>query len=199
MPNHLVVEDFPYTADELAERCDVIIMSDIPADSFLLPSAVFVRGERRPNRLAAIAEFVRRGGGLVMVGGYMSFSGFDGHARYGLTPLADVLPVTTLVHDDRIETPEGVVPAVVAEHELLAGVPSEWPFFLGYNRTIAKADATTLMTVGGDPFLVVEEVGQGRSVAFASDCSPHWGSPAFMSWPYYGQFWTRLVNWAAGA
>ncbi|MEY2457554.1 MAG: hypothetical protein QOK06_2659, partial [Acidimicrobiaceae bacterium] len=69
MPNHRVVEGFPYDVDELASSYDVIILSDVPADSFLLPHAVFVGGERRPNRLAVISEFVRRGGGLIMVGG----------------------------------------------------------------------------------------------------------------------------------
>lgn len=198
LPNHLVVEQFPYSAAELRERYDVVILSDIPADSFLLPPAVFVRGERRPNRLASINEFVEGGGGLIMVGGYMSFSGFDGHARYGLTPLAEALPVTMLVHDDRIETPEGVVPVPVAtSHPVLDGLPGEWPYFLGYNRTIAKPDAEVLMTVGEDPFVVVGEFGAGRTAAFASDCSPHWGSPEFMAWPHYGQFWTSLVKWAA--
>ena len=51
------------------------------------------------------------------------------------------------------------------------------------------------MTVGADPFLVVGEHGQGRVGAFASDCSPHWGSPEFMAWPSYAPFWANLIDW----
>ncbi|MDQ1106053.1 glutamine amidotransferase [Nocardioides zeae] len=199
MPNHVAVEGFPYEVEVLREKYDVIVLSDAPADSFLLPHAVFVKGERRPNRLAVIGEFVHQGGGLLMIGGYMSFSGFEGRGRFSLTPLAEVLPVDMLVHDDRIESPEGVVPKPVAAHAVLEGVDEQWPYFLGYNRFGAKADATTLMEVGGDPFLVVGEHGAGRTAAFASDCSPHWGSPEFMAWDDYASFWSQLVAWVGGA
>jgi uncharacterized membrane protein len=88
LPNHLAVEQFPYTAEELQQAYDVVVLSDLPADSLLLPRAVFIDGERRPDRMAALADFVEAGGGLLMVGGYMSFAGFDGKARYGATVLA---------------------------------------------------------------------------------------------------------------
>jgi uncharacterized membrane protein len=199
MPNHIVVEHFPYEASELIEKYDVIILSDVPADSFLLPNAVFVKGERRPNRLSVIAEFVAAGGGLLRVGGYMSFSGFEGRGRFSLTPLADVLPITMLTHDDRIEAPQGVHPTATVEHAIVADIPAEWPYFLGYNRLVAKPEATTVMSVDGDPFLVVDTYGKGRVSAFASDCSPHWGSPEFMAWPSYTAFWTQLVEWTAAS
>ena len=142
---------------------------------------MFVKGERWPNRLAVIADFVRAGGGLLMVGGYMSFSGFEGRGRYSLTPLAQVLPVQMLVHDDRIEAPQGVIPSVDQEHDILSGIEGEWPYLLGYNRFRAKPDASIIMSVDGDPLLVVDGYGAGRVAAFASDCSPHWGSPEFMA------------------
>lgn len=199
LPNHLVPENFPYDVEELRNSYDAIVLSDVPADSFLLPHAVFVKGERRPNRLAGIAEFVRAGGGLLMVGGYMSFSGFEGRARYALTPLAEVLPVSLLVHDDRIEAPEGVEPAVSTEHPILDGLDATWPYFLGYNRLAEKTGREVLLRVGNDPFLVVGTEGEGRVAAFASDCSPHWGSPEFMAWPSYGRFWNQLLDWTASA
>lgn len=198
LPNHAVVERFPYTADELAASYDVVVLSDLPADSLLLPHAVFVQGERRPNRARTIGEFVAGGGGLLMIGGYMSFAGFEGRARYGATPLADTLPVTMARHDDRMETPEGVVPAVVGAHPVLNGLPDEWPYFLGYNQVAAKPGASTVLAIGDDPLLVLGEHGSGRVAAFTSDCSPHWGSPAFMAWPHYGAFWAQLVGHLAG-
>lgn len=197
LPNHRAVEEFPYTLAELQDSYDVVILSDIPADSLLLPRAVFVGGERRPNRLTALADFVRAGGGLLMIGGYMSFAGFDGKARYGGTPLAAVLPVEIARHDDREETPEGVVPSVAGPHAVLDGLPAEWPYFLGYNLVVSKPDAEVLLSVGSAPLLAVTLTGAGRAAAFTSDCAPHWGSPSFMEWDSYGRFWGQLVTWLA--
>jgi uncharacterized membrane protein len=198
MPNHEVPEGFPFEVEELRRDYDAIVLSDVPADSFLLSHAVFVKGERHPNRLAGIGEFVRSGGGLLMIGGYMSFSGFEGRGRYSLTALADVLPVTMGVHDDRMELPEGVEPVAVAPHPALGGQEEAWPYFLGYNRFAAKSGADVLLRAGEDPFLVVDGYGEGRVAAFASDCSPHWGSPEFMSWDGYAPFWNSLIDWTAG-
>ncbi len=44
-----------------------------------------------------------------MIGGYLSFMGIEAKANYKNTVLADVLPVTMLDGDDRVEKPEGVI------------------------------------------------------------------------------------------
>lgn len=198
LPNHRATEDFPWTMDEL-NTYDAVILSDISADTILLHPKTFVQGERTPDRLALLADWVRAGGGLAMIGGYMAFSGFEGRGRFGMTALADVLPVGTLAGDDRIETPAGVTPEVVAEHEILNGISGEWPHFLGYNRITPREGCPVLLQVGKDPFLAVGEFGAGRAVAFASDCSPHWGSPAFLEWEHYARFWDRLMTWVAAS
>ena len=197
--NHVAVEQFPWSTADLAAAYDVVMLSDISADTLQIHPDCFDRGQRTPDRLRVAADFVAQGGGLVMVGGYMSFSGLEGKARYKATPLAEVLPVEMLGHDDRVETPEGVVPVRVAEHEALAGIDGDWPHFLGYNRLRTKPDAAALLDVGPDPMLVVGEYGRGRTAAFASDCSPHWGSPEFMAWEHYGRFWGQLMNWLGEA
>src|SRR6185436_12096923 len=91
-------------------------------------------GELMPNRLATIGDYVRAGGGFAMIGGWMSFGGFHGKAHYAYSPLADLLPVTISPHDDRMETPEGSYPKLACEHTILAGLPRDWPDFLGYNK-----------------------------------------------------------------
>lgn len=197
VPNHLATSQFPSTPGDL-ERYDVVILSDIPADSLLLHPDTFERGRRTPDRLRLLRDFTAAGKGLLMVGGYMSFSGFEGKARYQNTALAEVLPVRMLGHDDRIEAPEGVTPVLTGDHPILSGLGSPWPHFLGYNRLVAKSAQDVLMTVGGDPFLVAAPFGKGRVAAFASDCSPHWGSPEFMAWSGYQPFWNQLVRWLAG-
>lgn len=45
LPSHLVAEEFPSTLDEL-DAYDVVILSDIGANSLLLPPVVFSQGAR---------------------------------------------------------------------------------------------------------------------------------------------------------
>jgi uncharacterized membrane protein len=196
IPNHLAIREFPRDAEGLAAY-DVVILSDIGADTLQLHPDVLEGGRRLADPTRAIAAHVANGGGLLMIGGYMSFSGYDGHARYHNTRLAEVLPVQMLGYDDRIEEPEGVVPMVVRPHEVLDGLPREWPFFLGYNRLRAKDASEVVLATDLDPFLVLGSHGLGRVAAFASDCSPHWGSDAFVGWPGYTRFWSQLVGWLA--
>ena len=196
---HEVSQRFPTTRAEL-DQFDVVILSDIGSNSFLLCDETFLRSEQTVNRLSLLADYVEDGGGLLMVGGYMSFSGIDGRARFQATPLASVLPVTMLNYDDRVETPEGVVATFAApDHPALGGTPPEWPILLGYNQLTAKKDATVIAANGDDALLVVSEIGKGRSVAFASDVAPHWAPPEFMSWPHYPKLWASIVAWAAGS
>jgi len=198
VPNHLATEAFPTSVAELSDY-EVVVLSDIGADTLLLHPDTFVRGKRTPNRLMVIDEWVSSGGGLLMVGGYMSFAGFEGKGRYHATPVESALPVDILGYDDRAERPEGVHPRVeVGDHPVLAGLPGPWPYFLGYNRLTAKTAASVLLAVNDDPFLVVGPRGEGRSAAFASDCSPHWGSPDFIAWEGYAAFWDQLLGWLAG-
>ncbi len=194
--NHEAAQTFPSTLEGLC-KYDVIIFSDIPSDTILLHNDTFVKGLRTPNRLRLIAEYVSQGGGFLMVGGYMSFSGFQAKANYQFTPIAEILPVKLMGMDDRLETPEGVYPKIIKkDHPILAGIPAEWPHFLGYNKLL-PGEGELLMSCQGDPFLSVRQYGKGRVGAFASDCSPHWAPPEFVAWKYYQPFWIQLVEWLA--
>ncbi|AOY76561.1 glutamine amidotransferase [Clostridium formicaceticum] len=194
LPNHYAAEEFPTTLEELG-KYDLVILSDIGANTLLLPNDVFAKGLRIPDRLELIKDYVANGGAFVMVGGYMSFTGIDGKARYGQTAIQDILPVKMLEIDDRVEKPQGVVPEVIKEHPVLEGIPKEWPFFLGYNKTIAEEGAEILATINGDPFIAVKEFGKGKTAVFTSDCAPHWGPEGFVKWEYYDKFWQNLLNW----
>jgi uncharacterized membrane protein len=198
LPNHRAVEEFPRHADTLATY-QAVVLSDIASDTLLLDRTCFVEGLRSVNRLELLRSFVEGGGALLMVGGYMSFAGWEGKAHYARTPLAAVLPVVMSETDDRVEAPEGCLPAVrVAGHAVLRGVSGPWPYLLGYNRLVAKPDADVVLDVGADPLLVLGRFGAGRAAAFASDCSPHWGSREFLAWPYYDRFWRQLTAWLVG-
>lgn len=198
--NHRAMQEFPFSLEEIASY-DLVILSDIGADTLQLPAETvnLEDPQRKPDRLRLLGQFVAQGGGLIMVGGWMSFSGFEGKARYHMTPLADVLPVKMLPYDDRVERCDGFSPIVtMPEHPILGDIDEEWPFFLGYQRLLAKETAQVLMEVDGDPFLTVWTYGKGRVAAFASDCGPHWGSKAFLEWQDYGRFWSQLSLWVAG-
>jgi uncharacterized membrane protein len=197
MPNHEVAQRFPSTVAGL-QQYDVVVISDAPADSFLLHPQTLA-GEIMPNRLKVLGDYIRAGGGFAMIGGWMSYGGFHGKAHYAYSPLADVMPVKIENADDRMETPEGVYPVSGRSHPILAGLPDKWPDFLGYNRFSALRGTTLLAFLEtGDPLLVVDEVGQGRVACFASDILPHWGSPRFQAWKGYVPFWSQLFEWLSG-
>ena len=198
-PNHVAAEKFPDTEDALSEF-DAVVLSDIGSNTLLLPAATFSRAESRPNRLIALRNWVNSGGGLAMVGGYLSFQGIDGKANYGATPLAEALPVELERGDDRQETPEGSIARKTAtRHPVTAGIRNEWPALLGFQRLTAKDDADVLAMIGDWPLLVVGRFGKGRVAAFASDIGPHWAPQSFTRWPGYSLLWGQALTWLAGA
>jgi uncharacterized membrane protein len=197
-PGHEAARTFPLELSKL-EPYDVVILSDIGANTLLLPPEVFLEGKRVPNRLELIKEYVRNGGGLIMAGGYLSFQGIYGSARYHRTPIEEILPVTLSAVDDRVEKPEGINPRVLqAEHPILQEVDREWPYLLGFNEVKPKEKGEVLAVAGDYPLLVTGSFGKGRTVAWTSDVGPHWCPKAFVEWPGYTRLWRQIVTWAGG-
>ncbi len=195
-PAHIAARDFPDTLEAL-NAYDCVMLSDIGANTLLLHPETFTRSRVLPNRLDAIRDYVAGGGGLVMIGGYMTFQGIEGKAQYAGTSIEEALPVTLLRHDDRAEAPQGAQPRLAdASHPIVAGLGGDWPALLGYNRVMAKPGATLVATVGADPLIVAGRHGKGRAVAFTSDCGPHWAPPPFVNWPGYARLWAQIANWA---
>ena len=199
------IADFPRTVEDL-QKYDALIISDCECEVLSL-YPFWVEGVPQPttNRLKAIRDYVKAGGSLLMIGGWTSFSGRFGHGGYYDTPVEEALPVTCLKGaDDRVEMPEGAaVQVMVKGHPVLEGIPWEKaPGFEGFNKIIPKQEAEVLATVGDDekqyPLVVTWEYGKGRSMAFASDCSPHWAA-TFQAWEYYGQFWCQALEWLGKA
>jgi uncharacterized membrane protein len=195
LPNHLVPPRFPVDPADL-RRYAAVVFSDVGSNSLLLNPESFVHARVTANRLELLADYVADGGGFAMVGGYMSFAGIEGKARYAGTAIERILPVRIAVTDDRVEVPQGCSPEVAQPgHPIVRGLPSSWPVFLGYNRFAAKADAEVVVRCGDDPFLVVGSWGRGRTMAFASDCGPHWAPPAFLEWEHHDRFWAQALRW----
>lgn len=196
-PSHVAADAFPFTREAISEF-DVVILSDIGANTLLLPDRTIVRSEVTPNRLELIRGFVEGGGGLLMVGGYLTFQGIQAKGNYKGTPVEHVLPVELYACDDRCEQPQGVLPEVADPgHPVVAGL-SEWPRLLGYNRSTLREDATAVAMVADNPLIAVRRVGKGRTAVFSSDCGPHWGPPEFVGWSGYARLWTNLAGWLCG-
>lgn len=211
MPSWEVYASFPRELAEL-KKYEVVVIEEVEADIFYFypefytpeawtsPEVIVL-----PNRLELIRQFVQEGGGLLMVGGWLSFQGRFGHGVWHGTPVEEALPVVFQATDDRVETPQGALVAVVDRtHPVTSGIAWEtFPPLLGYNRAKARPDARVLATVRGasqapeDPLVAVREYGRGRTMVFASDTTPHWGVN-FMKWPGYQQFWRQAMLWLSG-
>lgn len=197
MPCHEVTARFPETLEEL-QKYDVILLSDVGANTFLLHDDTFYGGMRTPNKLEMMKEFVLRGGGLGMIGGYLTFQGIEAKGNYAGSPLEEVLPVTLKNGDDRVELPQGYqLTLEKREHPIIKNIPETFPYILGYNQLKAKENAGVLAKRNSDPLISVMECGKGRTLAYATDCSPHWASKELCEWEYYPVLWKNIVKWLA--
>lgn len=171
---------------------------------------------RATELLGNVAEYVRRGGAFVMLGGDRSFD----LGEYAGTPIADILPVTLgspVGADERTLVPR-LTPAG-ARHPVtqLTGSTADnslaWsqlaPMY-GFNVvTGASPDAAVLLEhpdlKGADgkpmPVLAVREVGKGRTMALTADASWRWsfaeagsgqGNQAYL------RFWKGAMRWLIG-
>jgi len=172
------------------------------------------RGLEIERFLPNLREYVRNGGGLAMVGGEQSF----GDARYGETPLADVLAVSPI---DGSSLAEGDArPRLTAEgrrHPVTSLAPGEaqneaaWGALppvtavnltraLGAGQGAAVLLEAPSVAVGGRPapLVAVREVGAGRTLAVATDASWRWGFVAAETGQgnrAYLRFWSSALRW----
>ncbi len=166
-----------------------------PADFGSRQYAAYVLSDYPAARIdatqwAVLVDRVRQGSGLVMIGGWESFHGRRG--EYHRTPVADLVPVEMLDHDDRRNFAQPCLVRVAAEHPVLAGLPWETPPSIGgLNVVRPKTGSQTVLTAvpfsvrrQGDgflftpgtevPLLVLGRSGKGRTAALATDVAPHW-------------------------
>lgn len=198
----------------LEAPADVIIVSDYPS------------AQIAPQAMNQLVTSIQQGAGLIMIGGWTSFTGSGGN--YGQTPLAALLPVICAADDDRRNVASGLwLEPVQPEHPLLAGTALDQPpVVCGYNE-VRLAPGATLVANGrlvtfvkGEPrpgaavpLLAAWSVGQGRAAALMTDLTPHWCG-GIVDWgnngrlqlpngavigPSYRQLVLNCVGWAAGS
>lgn len=193
---------------------DVIVLSDYPY--------------RRlgPQADEAVVNLVREQGvGLVMLGGWSSFTGLNG--GYRGSNVAAALPVRMSDEDDRRNYPTGLVLWGAAAHPVIEGMSFRRPpVVMGYNAVIPRSNAQVVvqaweLRVRGRgrmpsvdfgtprPMLVLGQAGSGRTAAFATDLAPHWCG-GIVDWgrgrvqsgvievgELYLEFIRRLLVWTA--
>ncbi len=158
-----------------------IVISDYPAGN--IPSDV----------MAGLADMVAAGMGLLMLGGWESFQGQGGN--YHGTILGDILPVTLMNEDDRVNSSGPCLIKKLKNHPIIDNLPfeSDTPGIGGFNRFEAKSGAEVVLesriyrasvdrggehrltaVPGRSPLLVTGRHDDGRVCAWASDAAPHW-------------------------
>ncbi len=132
---------------------------------------------------------VQGGAGLLMIGGWGSFSGIFGKWRG--SRIANLLPVECSERDDRMNIMTGATLHVQTPHAILG--KTEWhqsPVICGLNLVTAKAGSITVLTAHeilqekskqgfnlkesseALPLLVVDA--KKKIAALATDVAPHW-------------------------
>ncbi len=181
-----ISSDEKFSLEKLGQDTRLIIISDYPSANFTA------------SQIDAIVERVKGGMGILMIGGWESFTGLGGD--YGKTKLSEVLPVRIKDSDDRINQSDPCLVKKEIDHEILEGLDLEnaVPVIGGFNDVEAKDGATTILSsqrfrayhrgngfefspYKTAPLLVVGEFGLGKTAAFASDVAPHWVGP-FVDW-----------------
>jgi uncharacterized membrane protein len=75
----------------------------------------------------------------------------------------------------------------------------EIPPLLGFNETLLRAGATSILEIGWKskwfPLLSARRFGKGKTSAFTTSASPHWGIN-LVKWKKYDQLWQQLFTCA---
>ena len=201
----LELESLPATAEDVA-TFDVFVIGDL--DSSYI----------KPEQQALIAQRVREGAGLIMLGGYHGL----GPGGYAGTPIGDVLPV--LLGDREIgQVPDPFLPKLTPEgnhHAIFTNITDFFPTTTGDAKQTglpeldgctrvagSRPGATVLatcpieMTAQGEmPVLAIQPVDEGRTAVFCGDTTRKWqqGPVAMDQESPFLQFWGQLIRWAAG-
>lgn len=147
-------------------------------DLFLLSD--FARTHMTRASEARLIRQVENGAGLLMVGGWGSFSGPFG--QWKGSRVEAMLPVSCLARDDRKHFPSGAWILKRRHHPLFRALSfREPPVICGLNEIRPKKGSEVLLVarnlVGHAkeyPVLVVQEQGGIKTAAFSSDLAPHW-------------------------
>ena len=166
------------TARLLTQHFDAIILSDFPRAQMPRAAQVLLRNH------------VRQGSGLLMVGGWESFSGSGGGWRGSV--VESLLPVRCLPGDDRRAMPGGALLVPSTPHPMFRElVFSQPPVICGLNRVQLRPRGCVLLSArplraegrqatrvrpgaARYPLLIIDTDPNRRIAALTTDLAPHW-------------------------
>jgi uncharacterized membrane protein len=197
----------PEQFDAKLKWADVIIFGDVETQSLHLNPAFFANQFDRkyvtfPDRFDLLKNWISEGGHFHMNGGWFSYGGHQGYGRWGRCSWQKdtderVLAVDCLETDDLIEsTASFEVRTSDDSHPAVQGIDwSTVPPILGFNETLPGPGGNVIAEIRNGnawyPLLAERKVGKGRSTAWTTSASPHWGVN-FMKWEHYDRFWAQL-------
>lgn len=189
---HFQIE-FDYLASDKAfedslldNHYGAIIISDYPSANFTAA------------QLDKLSQKISAGIGLLMIGGWESFTGLEG--GYNQTILKDILPVEMSESDDRFNSANQCIIKKEQPHTITENLPFEQycPSISGFNTFSGKENTQTILSVivyncklenyepvfcksKLYPLLTVGKYGSANVAAYASDAAPHWVG-GFVDW-----------------
>lgn len=200
----ITLNGLPSSSEEL-NLFDVVILGDIDSSFWT------------KEQLRLLADFVRAGKGLLMLGGHSTF----GPGGYGDSPLQDVLPVVCGPREiGQEDTP--FVPQLTADGQASSLLADTQDFLLGPGGQQAKLAVPELTgcvkTAGLKPgasalaihptrkddagpliVLASQQAGKGRAVAFTADTTWRWQlemEGRKLQSPY-ARFWQQMMRYLA--
>ncbi len=204
LPNWDLYRLAPGELERYMDKSSAVIISDVEARCFHLYPSFFNRASRGnevvtfPDRLDLMKSWVANGGGILMLGGWLSFSGVQAKSGWGRSRFAGALPVECLNTEDLVESSAGfTAEVIIPDHPVIKSLPwHSFPPIFGYNEVKTKPGSQVLVRVKetGDPLVVVGTHGKGRIFTYMSDPAPHWGIN-FELWEGYDAFWRNAVQW----
>ena len=91
-----------------------------------------------PDRIQGLHDYVVQGGGFMMIGGWLSFSGIQGKGLWGGTKIEEIMPVTCEPRgvDDRMEITQGFkLDFNDPDHPIVKGLPWNESYLLSHRIT----------------------------------------------------------------
>ena len=193
-------DEEPVPSAWLRRSYDAVVLSDYRHASFSKKTEAW------------LVERVHGGTGLLMIGGWASFTGRVG--RYAGSPIEKLLPVSCVRPDDRVNRASVIIaggnPVVCGYHR--AKVKSSGRVGLWLRDLKFKNNRPVLGAA--HPLYVTGAAGKGRTAAFLTDCAPHWAG-RLVDWGHrrvsvrvasgvsvevgdqYLQFFSKLIRWVA--
>lgn len=163
---------------------DVVVMSDVNHASI------------KDSGLAVIDSFVKKGGGLLVLGGPFTY----GEGKYDGSIFPDMLPVKTTGHFDLKWNKAGLPFAKVGKHVILQDVDlSAQPRVYWIHESKPKKNSVVVLRAGPMPLLVLEKRGKGKIATFLGTpmgLAPE-GQLPFWQWKNWDKLMRNTLEWLA--